>query len=212
MIIINSEQGTQEWFESRLGKATGSHFSDVLAKVKSGEATTRANYRVRLALETANGKRADDDSFTSKAMADGTAREPIARDLYEFARGEAVEQVGFCLHDRLRCGVSPDGLVGSSGLIEIKCPTQKVHYEYLLRSNEPPEYRAQIMGQLWVTEREWCDFVTFNPDFPELSRLGIKRIYRDEAYIQKLAEEVERFMDEVLQTAEHIRSLRGIAD
>jgi hypothetical protein len=208
MIISTAEQGSPEWFQSRLGRATGSHFSDVLAKGKSGEATTRANYRVKLAIELATGELCDEDNFTSKAMNDGVEREPIAKGLYSFANGEDVEEVGFCMHDTIMCGVSPDGLVGSNGLIEIKCPTKRVHYDYILRGNEPPEYRAQIMGQLWVMEREWCDFVSFNPAFPENARLNIKRVYRDEAYISTLKSEIEKFMEEVQQTADHILKLK----
>lgn len=207
MIISTAEQGSPAWFQSRLGKATGSHFSDVLAKGKSGEATTRANYRIRLAIELVTGELCDEDNFTSKAMADGVEREPIAKNLYSFAKGEEVAEVGFCMHDTMDCGVSPDGLVGTDGLIEIKCPSKRVHYEYLLRSTEPPEYRAQIMGQMWVAERDWCDFVTFSPLFPDNARLGIKRIYRDEAYIKTLEAEMRRFLDEVQQTAEHIRKI-----
>lgn len=209
MIISTATQGSPEWFQSRLGRATGSHFSDVLAKGKSGEATTRANYRVRLAIELATGELCDEDSFTSKAMADGVDREPIAKSLYSFIRGEEVEDVGFCMHETIPCGVSPDGLIGANGLIEVKCPTKRVHYDYLLRDNEPPEYKAQIMGQLMVTEREWCDFTSFNPAYPENARLSVKRVYRDESYIKTLRDEIIKFMDEVHQTAEHIRRLKA---
>lgn len=203
MIPVVATQGTPEWFQARCGKATGSHFADVLATVKTGEAATRRNYRVRLALERITGQPAE-DTFKSQAMLDGTAREPIARSLYEFRTGNLVEETGFWLHSQLDCGVSPDGLIDSNGMIEIKCPTPAVHLEYLLRKDAPPEYKAQYQGQLWVMQREWVDFVTFNPDFPENSRLRVIRTYRDEDYIARLAAEVERFMDEVRQTADEI--------
>lgn len=199
MIVVTATQGTDEWFAARCGKATGSHFSDVLASVKQGEAATRRNYRVKLALERITGKPAE-ETFKSQPMLDGTAREPIARSLYEFRHDTIIDEVGFCLHDRQHCGVSPDGLVGSNGLIEIKCPTPAVHLEYLMRADAPPEYKAQMQGQLWVMEREWVDFCTFNPDFPENSRFRVIRVYRDEPYIAQLAASVDRFMEEVEQT------------
>jgi len=203
MIIVTADQGTDEWFQARLGKATGSNFSAVLATVKSGEAATRKNYRVQLALERITGKRAD-GGYTNQAMQDGVAREPIARDLYEFSTGNTVEQVGFCLHDTLECGVSPDGLVRAAGMVEIKCPTPSVHLDYLLRTTPPPEYVAQIQGQLWVTDRQWVDFVTYNPDFPSNARFRVMRVERDEAYIKTLAEAIRMFMIEVAATERQI--------
>lgn len=203
MIIVTADQGSEEWFQARLGRATGSNFSSVLATVKSGEAATRKNYRVQLALERITGKR-NDTGYTNQAMQDGTAREPIARDLYEFSSGNTVEEVGFCLHDTLECGVSPDGLIGVDGMIEIKCPTPATHLDYLLRTTPPPEYVAQIQGQLWVADREWVDFVTFNPEFPSSARFRVMRVYRDEEYIKALSAAVEAFMNEVRATAEQI--------
>lgn len=210
MIPVTATQGTDEWFAARCGKATGSHFADVLATVKTGEAATRRNYRVKLALERITGKPAE-EGFKSQPMLDGTAREPIARSLYEFRHDTLIDEIGFCLHDQGHCGVSPDGLVGKQGLIEIKCPTPAVHLEYLMRKDAPPEYRAQMQGQLWVMEREWVDFCSFNPEFPENSRFRVIRVYRDEAYIKTLEAEIAKFMAEVEQTVNHILNYKEAA-
>ena len=208
MKIINVEQGSSEWFAARLGRPTGSVYSDVLAK---GKGVSRSNLVVKLALELVTGRPALPAFKKTTAMLDGTEREPFARALYESSRGVFVDEVGFCQHDTIFTGVSPDGLIDKDGMVEIKCPTEAVHREYMLRKDEPPTYRAQIQGQLWVAEREWCDFASYHPDFPENAQLIVRRVYRDEAYISNLVAEVIRFNQEVAAEAEAIRDYKEAA-
>lgn len=203
MIVVTSDQGTPEWFAARLGKPTGSGYSNVLSK---GQGKTRQAYLVKLALERATGEM--EEGFTTQAMKDGTEREPFARALYESTKGVFVDEIGFCLHDTLETGVSPDGLIGTDGMVEIKCPMPATHLEYLKRQDEPPTYTAQIQGQLWITGRQWCDFVSYHPKFPENAQLLIRRVFRQEDYIRQLAEEVERFIADVKAEAEFIRTYR----
>ena len=206
MRILQAEQRTPEWFAARLGKATASNFGNVLAAK-----TTAAyrNYRVRLALERLTGKQ--EDVFQSDAMKQGTEREPLARIAYEALTGNLVEEVGFCLHDTLDCGASPDGLIDAVRGLEIKCPTPGKHCEYLRAKAEPPEYTAQIQGCMWITERTEWDFVSFCPEFPENAQLIVRTIKRDDAYIEKLAAAVESFMEEVAAEVEAIRSFKNAA-
>ena len=213
MKVINVEQGTPEWFAARLGRPTGSVFSDVLAKGKTANAPsiTRNNLIVKLALEVVTGQQATSTFKKTQPMIDGTDREPLARGLYESSRGFFIEEVGFCQHDTIFTGVSPDGLNGAEGMVEIKCPTEGVHREYMLRKDEPPAYRAQIQGQLWVCERVWCDFVSYHPDFPENARLIVRRVYRDDDYIKNLEAEVIKFNQEVAAEAEAIRQYKEAA-
>ena len=208
MKVINVEQGTDLWFSARLGRPTGSVYSDVLAK---GKGVSRGNLIVKLALELVTGKPALPAFKKTTAMLDGTEREPFARALYESSRGVFVDEVGFCQHDTIFTGVSPDGLIEKDGMVELKCPTEAVHREYMLRKDEPPVYRAQIQGQLWVAERDWCDFASYHPDFPENAQLIVRRVYRDEAYISNLETEVIRFNQEVAAEAEAIRNYREAA-
>ena len=125
-------QGSPEWLQARLGHVTASRFKDVLAKVKSGEAASRRNYRVELAVQRLTGQIAE--SYTNGAMQWGTQTEPDARDAYAFATDSQVEQCGFLHHPDLEwVGCSVDGLVGEDGGIEIKCPFQSaVHVDTLL--------------------------------------------------------------------------------
>ena len=201
MKIVTAEQYSDEWYASRLGKPTGSSYRDVLAK---GTGVTRKKYVVKLALELVTGAR--EDNFKSQAMQDGTDREPIARALFESRNNVIVDEVGFCLHDTIETGVSPDGFIDSDGLLEIKCPTPAVHLEYMGRKDAPPEYIAQIQGQLWVTGRKWCKFISYNPAFPENAQLITRHVERDEKFIKTLEEEIVKFIEEVKAEAESIRA------
>lgn len=206
MKIITAEQRSPEWFAARLGKATGSRFADVLA---GGKGLTRKAYAVQLALEIVTGKQVE--AFTSKAIEDGVEREPIARALYEAHSGNFVDEVGFCLHDTLPCGVSPDGLVDSDGGVEIKCPKANTHASYLSMPAEPSAYTAQIQGCMWVTGRDWWDFVSYHPDFPENAQLIVRRVKRDNDYIVKLEQAIKTFSKEVLEEVDLIKNFRNAA-
>ena len=204
MKIITADQGTPEWFAARLGLATGSKFSDVLA---GGKGLTRKAYAVQLALEIVTGKQAE--TFTNQAMQDGTEREPIARALYEAHTGNFVDEVGFFRHDSIECGVSPDGLIDEDGGLEIKCPKASTHAGYLAIPAEPSTYTAQIQGCMWVTGRSWWDFVSYHPDFPENAQLIVRRIKRDSDYIVKLEQAVKSFSKEVAEEVALIKNFKN---
>ena len=204
MRVVTAEQRSPEWFAARLGKATASNFANVLA-AKSTAAYR--NYRTRLALERITG--AQPDIFQNEAMRQGTEREPLARIAYEAVTGHLVEEMGFCLHDTLDCGASPDGVISDAKGLEIKCPTPGKHAEYLRQKAEPSEYTAQIQGCMWVLGRDEWDFVSFAPEFPENAQLIVRTIKRDDAYIEKLASAIESFMREVAQEVELINNYRN---
>lgn len=205
MEIINVEQGSDAWKDARCARVTASRIKDILAKVKSGEAASRANYRAQIVAERASGKPQDDDFF-SKEMRWGVENEPYARAAYEMATGTMVHQVGMVVHPKdPRCAASPDGVVGwdgknePEGLIEAKCPLTKNHLAYIKSGIVPPEYQGQILWQLAVTGAKWCDFVSFDPRLVgkfEPLQLYICRMERDEARIRDIEMEVERFLDE----------------
>ena len=203
MIAIDAAQGTDEWKAVRVGVPSGSNFDKIMAE---GSGATRAAYLTSIALEIVTGIR--EEIQTNYAMQQGTDREPLARAAYEARTGEIVEEIGFCLHDAIRCGVSPDGLVGKKGLTEYKCPQPKTHLEYMKRKDAPPAYKWQIQGQLWVMEREWCDFASWSCDFPLEAQLVVRRVYRDEDAIKKLESAVIKFIDDANKEAEFIRNYK----
>lgn len=189
-------QGSPEWLSARAGHCTASRFKDVLAKIKTGEAAGRRNYRIQLVTERLTHRPCE--SFTNAAMEWGTATEPHARAAYETAKALMVDEAGFLHHpDVLWVGASPDGLIGKDGGCEIKCPHQSTVHVETLEGGMPPEHRAQVQGVLWVTGRQWWDFVSFDPRMPTHLQLYVERVERDEAYIATLAAEVERFLSEV---------------
>jgi hypothetical protein len=208
MRVITAEQGTDEWKQARVGVPSGSKFSDIMAK---GGGATRATYLTALALERITGVR--EEFKTTFAMDQGTEREPFARLAYEANTGHLVTEIGFCMHDTLQVGVSPDGLVGDVGMTEYKCPMPKTHLEYLrLEPGKcPSAYRWQVQGQLWVAKREWCDFVSYNPDFPENAQLIIRRVMRDEKAINELEIEVIKFLGDIEREVEFIQSYKDAA-
>lgn len=196
MNIIDCEQRSEAWFAARSGIATASCFAAILATIKSGEAAERRNYRAKLVVEKLTG-RCIETVFSTPAMRQGVEREPLARAAYEIHSGNFVTEVGFIRHDTIETGCSPDGLIDADGCLEIKAPELATHLEYLRLKAEPPKYTAQIQGQMWLAERDYCDFVSFNPDFPESLQLVVRRVPRDEKYIAGLALAVELFMTEV---------------
>lgn len=199
------EQRTEEWFKARLGKVTASKVSAVLAKKESA---TRTDYLTDLVLERLTGKQ--QEFYQNEAMQWGTETEPQARMAYEAARNTLVDELGFIDHPTIaNFGCSPDGLVGSDGLIEIKCPNSKTHIDTLLSGKAPSKYIPQMQTQMAVTGRKWCDFVSFDPRLPEDLQLFIVRVERDDEYIAKLEEEVAVFLNEVDET---VNKLKGLKD
>jgi putative phage-type endonuclease len=138
------------------------------------------------------------DGFSSSAMQWGTDTEPQARMAYEFMTGETVDETGFVLHPSIQgFGASPDGLVGSDGLIEIKCPNSATHIDTLLSEKVPAKYITQMQVQMMCTGREWCDFVSFDPRLPGDMVFWSKRVWADPERQQDIETEVRKFLIEV---------------
>lgn len=193
---MNAPQGSEAWLMARLGRATASEFSSILAK---GEGKVRANYLRRVLAERLTGKPIENGAHGSwqKNLERGHAQEPHALMAYEARTGNIVEESEFIPHPTMMAGCSPDGLISTDGGAEIKSVIPTVQVQTILAGGFPPEHKAQIFGNLWCTGRAWWDFVSFSPDLPEHLKLYIFRVERDEAYIKTLAGEVVRFLAEV---------------
>lgn len=184
--IIDCEQNSPEWMAARCGIPTASRFSDVLAK---GEGKMRARYLRDLAAEIIRGY-PEPESYSNAHMDRGHAMEAEARALYSLTYGP-VQRVGFMRNGRAGC--SPDSLVGDKGGLEIKTALGHIQVERLMRGTLPSEHVAQVQGNLWISEREFWDFMSYSPDMRPL----IIRVERDEAYISQLAKAVDAFNDEL---------------
>lgn len=201
-------QGSPEWHALRLGKVTASRVADLLAKTKTGFAASRANYMAQLIAERLTGTPAE--TYTNAAMQHGTETEPEARAAYEFYQSVTVEEVAFVAHPKIyQAGCSPDGLVGSDGLVEIKCPNTATHLETLLGQAVPAKYDAQMQFQMACTGRAWCDFVSYDPRMPENMRLFVKRVERDDKRIKEIESEIAAFLLEMAVKLSQLTNLYG---
>jgi len=198
--VFDCEQYSSEWWQCRLGIPTASAFAAVLAK---GEGKTRRKYMMTLIGEQVTGE--GYDSYSNEHMERGKEMEIEARDLYAFRTNWVHTPVGFIRRtdEWGAAGCSPDSLVGDDGLVEIKTKLPHIQAEVLLADKVPSEHIAQCQGELWVSGRKWVDFVSYWPKMP----LFIKRLYRDEAYIERLAKEVALFNAELRTYLAHIKGL-----
>lgn len=186
------DQGTPEWLSERAGLVTASAISNVMM---SKQAAGRQNYMAQLICERLTGEPVE--TFKSDAMLRGTELEPQARAFYELETGQTVEEIGFVHDAALEAGASPDGLVGGGGLLEIKCPERTKHIKNLMGGSIDKAYALQMQWQMEVTGREWCDFVSFNPEFPDHLKIHIQRVDRDAEVGAQLREAVTKFLAEM---------------
>lgn len=132
---------------------------------------------------------AEKEQISNKDFDRGNELEPNARTIYEMQMGYSVQEVGFVTNDKVSKvgGASPDGLVGKNGLVEIKCFDDTKHFKYIVLGLEPEsQYVWQMQMQMLITEREWCDFVAYNPNYHD--SLLIKRVEVNEEKQAKLKE------------------------
>lgn len=200
-----AEQGSQEWLQERCGRVTASRVADVMATTKSGPGAARKNYMAQLLTERLTGTVAE--GFTNEAMRWGTEKEPQARAMYELQTGLDVVEVGFVPHPDLEgTGASPDGLVGDSGLVEIKCPQTATHIETLRGGGIDRKYVLQMHHQMICTERDWCDFVSFDPRLPAAMQLHIRRVESDAGLAEKITAAITQFLTELNQAEADLRA------
>lgn len=199
------QQGSEDWFQARLGKVTASRIADLMAQTKSGPSASRKNYLAQLVCERLTGER--EETFKSAAMIHGTEQEPNARAAYEFMTDLTVTEVGFIDHPTLdMAGCSPDGLVGDDGIVEIKCPNTATHIDTLLNGKIDGKYLKQMQFQLACADRDWCDFVSFDPRLPAEMQLWVQRVTRDIDMIEEIDAAVSTFLAELDQTVSDLRA------
>jgi putative phage-type endonuclease len=204
--MLDLIQGTEEWLRYRAGRATASRVADIIARTKTGWGASRANYAAQLVAERLTGVPAE--TFTNAAMAWGTATEPEACRAYAFYADADLTEIGFVDHPKIAmAGASPDRLVGSDGLLEVKCPQTATHIATLLGGAIPEKYRTQIQWQLaCMPERSWADFASYDPRLPESMRLFVQRVERDGEAIAGMEAHVIDFLGEVDETVAQLRA------
>ena len=175
--ILKAEQGTQEWLDARLGRPSASQFSKLIT--------------------TAGKPSASADDYISEMIAERITgeREPI------FVHGVDVEEVGFILDDSGEFGCSPDGLINDDGGVEFKCPSPKNHIAWSRKGVCPSKHYAQVQGCLYITGREWWDFMSYHPEMKPF----VVRVERDEKFIKKLAEQISLAVEEIKSEVRNLR-------
>lgn len=208
---IDAPQRSDNWFRARAGKLTGSRVAKALAKTNAGAWTSgRKNTLAELVLERITGK-PQDQIVSTQAMRDGVEREPDAFALYEAVTGSVLLRSGFLLHTSYQAGVSLDGHVdGFTGIVEIKCPMAATHLEYLESGKVPGDYLKQIQHGLWITGAQWCDWLSYHPDFPEALQVKVVRVVRDEAAIREHEKQVLAFLAEVDAKEASVRTAMNV--
>jgi hypothetical protein len=197
MQIHNVEQGTPDWFELRKGIPTASNFSKILTPT-GRLSTSKDTYLYELLSESVLGYK--EETTKTEWMERGNELEEEAAVLYELATDIDTEIVGFITNNGVGC--SPDRLVGKEGLLEIKCPKPSTHTKYIVSQKMDNKYIPQVQGQLMVTGRKWCDWMSYHPELPPV----IVRVERDEKYIEKLSTELEKFLKEFKENHEIIKN------
>lgn len=140
------------------------------------------------------------DDFMNAAMQWGIDHEPEAIERYTLETFLDVKEKGRITHSEYEfISGEPDGLIdGEPGIIEVKCPNSNNHFKNLLNAEQITQYRWQIQGYLWLTERDWCDFVSYDPRYPVKHQISINRVVRDDDMIQQLTERSPLFWEELV--------------
>jgi len=198
MIVEGLVQNTPEWLQHRIGMVTASRVADITTKLKNGKySAARDKYLMDVVIERLTGRASD--NYVSPEMEWGIDTEPLARAAYELDQDTDIELVGFAMHPTIEWfGASPDGLVGNTGLVEIKCPNTSTHLAYLLEGDIPLEYMPQMLAQMACSERQWCDFVSYDPRLPKKLQYFRRRFNRNDEHIRLLEAEVTEFLEEVI--------------
>jgi hypothetical protein len=209
--VIECQQRSEEWVKARLGRLCGSRASDMLATRQDGKpAAGRANLRTQLVLERLTGK-PQESTYQSPAMQAGVENEADALLLYEALTGQLVERTGFLSHNAMLAGCSLDGHVGDfEGIVEAKCPLPATHLEYIRSGKVPGDYQKQILHSLWITGAQWCDWLSYQPSFPEHLQVRIVRIERNEVAIDEYEQKARLFLAEVERDIETLNTMTNM--
>jgi len=202
-------QQTEAWAKLRLGKCTASRIVDILPGGKGNYLASREKYLDECVMGRFGIL--PEPVFVSKAMERGTEYEGFARYHYEQKHSVMVEQISFMDHNYIaNAGASPDGLIGSDGMLEIKVPNSGTHFDYIIEGVVPEEYKPQMSWQMACSGRQWVDFVSFDDRVPEELKYFEIRYERDEDYIKMLEKEVALFNSEVDEKYKKLKSKIGV--
>ena len=217
MITYTMKQSSADWYTVKRGIPSASAFHRIV-KSDGSPSSARTGYIKQLIGEILGEQEYSPTAFSDRglmrphtaAMAHGKNTEPAARQFYALEKNCYVKQVGFVTTDDHRFGCSPDGLIGANGGLELKCPQEKAHFQYLGKGELPVRYKAQVHGQIIVCELDWVDFMSYSAGHDPL----IIRVVPDE-FTDMLACELFSFLrlyDEALDYRTGMTFYEAIAE
>tara|TARA_R100000951_G_scaffold114801_2_gene120884 strand:+ start:170 stop:793 length:624 start_codon:yes stop_codon:yes gene_type:complete len=184
------DQNTDEWLNLRCGKYTSSNFPKICANMGKAFGTPAIKYARKKALEQVTKTLDNSDKFSNSYMERGHELEPIAIELYERETFNKVDNGGFYCNEFL--GDSPDGLVGSDGCVEVKSVISNTHWERIEKGGYDTSYKWQIQGHLLLSNRQWCDFISYCPEFIPRP-LYVYRVERNTEMLEQLKTRLSEF-------------------
>jgi len=209
--ILTCEQRTPEWFAARAGRVTGSRAADVMARIKSGEAAARRDYRLQLAVERITGKPMEDGGFVTNEMQRGIDLEPKARETFATRSGIEVRETGFVIREDMPIGCSTDGDMGNfEAILEIKCPKSATHVEYLKADRLPPRYVWQVTHNVFCTHAKAAHFVSYDDRLPAHLDYFALKIERCDLPVTEYAFELKQFLGEVEAEYQELLKLKAV--
>jgi len=195
------QQNSHEWFDLRIGKLGSSSCAKIMANFGKSFGEPAKKLAYKLALERVTGKKDETESFTNQWMERGHELEPVARELYEIQEFTEVKNGGYFCNDKL--GDSPDGIVGENGRIEIKCVSQYSHWPLIKKGGYDLAYKWQIQWHL-MFGAEWCDFISYCPEFPESKQLYVYTVKKDHVMQSQMQQRLIQFEDLIEENIKHL--------
>ena len=213
MIHHNHIQGSDMWLKCRAGKITASRCKDARDVLKSGKPSGKQiAYAAQVAVERIAGRPVD-QAFVNWQMKEGTAQEPLARIAYEAHTGNLVQEIGALATDDDLFLYSPDGMIESDGLLEIKSLFSPERIIQIIADGDDSDFRDQCNFGLWLTGRKWIDLVLWCPALEPIgAHMHIRRIERDDDAINAMEADLMAFSAQVRMNESKLRRLAANVD
>lgn len=208
MIFHKVEQNTEDWFDIRTGKVTTSNFSKFMANYGKAFGEPAKKYAFKLAKEQFTGVRSEEESYSNIHMENGHLWEPVARDAYEESTFNIVSNGGFCQSEKYKnVGGSPDGLVlHDNGGIEIKSVIDYTHRTNIKRDSFDPAYKWQLIGNMWLCDLDWIDFISYGYNYTKSKKLFTHRLLKEDYLkeIEMISDRLEDFLKIIESEKEYL--------
>ncbi len=199
---MHNPQNDDAWLAKRRGHITASRIGLIARRKRNGEPYAGYDdYLMEVLTERLTGRTTE--RFVTAAMQWGIEQEAFAADLYQFETGIDLATSDYVVHPEISMsGASPDRLIGSDGLLEIKCPNTRTHVDFLLTGEIDENYIWQMVWQMECTGRAWCDFMSYDPRLPVHLQSKTVRVHRD----AEKTEIARQAVTEALATIENLQA------